>query len=295
MRRQLRFGRKDIAQQHWIGLREVVRYRGGFGAVRCNHPLKAVLAWSVSKGLDLQISSMADDFVRNSTVWSTSRDSLVLGSPNLPSLVAAETPADLSHVCQQFIQFFYTLNDNTFSHSVYSDPNDSTHTVYLYKNSQSARKEWLFAPGTPLHRLLGSKCDSSMGLASQRTSNACQLPCLLYINAVVLEFSSWPHLIDEFFAKLISTVYEDNLDTCVSPEHLFIRLLVGINGTDARRDARLCEVTRLVYVAKRLGEGSLEKVRSALWRNLVLSDDPRRKERLFTWDPIILEAEILRD
>lgn len=109
------------------------------------------------------------------------------------------------------------------------------------------------------------------------------------------EYANWPFLIDEFFAKLINTVYEDNLDTCVSPEHLLIRLLVGIDATEARRDTRLCEVSRLVYVAKRLGKSSMEKARSALWRNLVLSDGPCRKERLFTWDPTIFEAEILKD
>ncbi len=87
----------------------------------------------------------------------------------------------------------------------------------------------------------------------------------------------------------------DNLDTCVSPEHFFVRLLLGIDGTEAARDIRLYEATRLAYVAKRLGKSSMEKVRSALLRNLVLSDVPCRRERLFTWDPVVLEAEILKD
>lgn len=273
----------------------MLRYRGGFSAVRCNHSLKAVLAWSVSKGSDLRQIIFADHSVRNCAVWSASRDSTIVGLPNLPSFVAPDTLADLRLACQQFIDFFHTLNDNAYSHSVYSDPNDSMHTAYPYRNSQNAQKQSLFGAGTPLRRLLSSNCDSSTGFANQRTCEACQLPCILYINAVVLEYASWPFLIDEFFAKLINTVYEDNLDACVSPEHLLIRLLVGIDATEARRDARLCEVSSLVYVAKRLGKSSLEKARSALWRNLVLSDGPCRKERLFTWDPIIFQAEILRD
>lgn len=273
----------------------MVRHKGGFSAVRCNHSLKAVLAWSVSRGLHLPQLIFADDTVRNSAVWSASRDSTILGSPNLPSLVAPETPADLHLACQHFVEFFHTLNDNAYSHSVYSDSNESIHTAYPYRNSQKAQKQSLFGRGTPLRRLLSSNYDSSIRFANQRTCEACQLPCVLYINAVVSEYANWPFLIDEFFAKLINTVYEDNLDTCVSPEHLLIRLLVGIDATEARRDTRLCEVSRLVYVAKRLGKSSMEKARSALWRNLVLSDGPCRKERLFTWDPTIFEAEILKD
>ena len=153
----------------------------------------------------------------------------------------------------------------------------------------------LFAPGTSLCGLLSLNLDGSMGLAKQRASSACQLPCLLYINAVILEYAPEPYLIDDFFVKLINVIYEDNLDTCFSPEHLLIRLFVGIEGTEARRDARLCEVTKLIYVAKRLGKSSTEKVRSVLLENLVLSDGPCRNERLLDWDPVMLKAEILRE
>ena len=272
-----------------------MRYRGGFGSIRCNHQLKAVLAWSVSRYLDLQQANLANSTVRNSAVWSTSRYRKRFGSFDLPSLVALDTFADLELACQQFIEFFQKLNNNAYSHSVYSDPSESTHKAYPYKISQNAQKRSLFAPGTPLCDLLTSKLDGSMGLAKQRASDACQMPCLLYINAVIIEHAPRPDLIDEFFVKLINVIYEDNLDTCFSPEHLLIRLFVGIEGTEAKRDARLCEVTRLIYVAKRLGKSSTEMVRSVLWRNLVLSDGPRRKERLFDWDPVILEAEILRE
>ena len=272
-----------------------MRYRGGFGAIRCNHQLKAVLAWSVARYLDLQKANLTESTVRNSTVWSTSRYRRVLGSSDLPSLVAPATFADLDQACQHLIEFLHKLNDNAYSHSVYSHPSDSMPRPYPYKSSQTAQKMSLFAPGTPLYSLLSSKLDGSMGLAKQRASDACQMPCLFYINAVMLEYARGPYLIDDFFVKLIKVIYEDNLDTCFSPEHLLIRLFVGIEGTEARRDARLCEVTNLIYVAKRLGKSSIEKVRSVLWRNLVLSDGPCRKERLFDWDPVMLEAEILRE
>ncbi len=198
-------------------------------------------------------------------------------------------------MCQVFIKFFYGLNDNAYSHSVYSDPNDSSHTAYPYRNSLRAHRQSLFAPDTPLYRLLSLNSDSSMGVSAQRASDACQMPCLLYINAIMLEYANRPYFIDSFFAKLVNAVYEDNLDTCVSPEHFFVRLLLGIDGTEAARDIRLYGATRLAYVAKRLGKSSMEKVRCALLRNLVLSDGPRRRERLFTWDPVVLEAEILKD
>ena len=238
---------------------------------------------------------MADPTIRNSTVWSASRYSKIHGSPNLPSLVAPETPEELRLACQDFVEFLYKLNDNAYSHSVYSDPNDSSHTAYPYKHSLNAQKQSLFAPGTPLYRLLSSNSDNSMGVSNQRASDACQMPCLLYINAIMLEYANGPYLIDDFFAKLINVVYEDNLHNCVSPEQLFVRLLLGIDGIEAAREARLYEVTRLAYVAKRLGKSSMEKTRGALLRNLVLSDGPCRNERLFTWDPVVLEAEILKD
>lgn len=238
---------------------------------------------------------VADAFVRNSTVWSASRYSNILGSPNLPSLVTPDTPEDLRLACQNFIEFFLRLNDNAYSHSVYSDPDDSSLTAYPYRNSLGAKKQSLFAPGTPLYYHLKFNSNSLMGLSSQRASDACQMPCLLYINLVMLQYANGPYLIDDFFSKLANAVYEDNLATCVSPEHLLIRLLVGIDGTEAIRDARLCEVTGLAYVAKRLGQSSMEKVRGALWKNLVLSDGPCRTERLFMWDPAVLENEILRE
>ena len=238
---------------------------------------------------------VADTTIRNSTVWSASRYTNNIESPNLPSLVEPETPEDLRLACQDFVEFFYKLNDNAYSHSVYSIPSDPSHATYPYKNSLNAEKLSLFAPGTPLYRLLSSNTDSLMGISGQRASDACQMPCLLYINTVMLEYASGPYLIDDFFSKLINAVYEDNLDTCVSPEQLFVRLLLGVDGTETERDARLYEVTRLAYVAKRLRKSSMEKARSALLRNLVLSDGPCRKERLFTWDPVVLEAEILRD
>ena len=272
-----------------------MRYRGGFGAIECNHQLKAVLAWSVTRYLGLQQADLIDGTVRNSAVWSTSRYRRVLGSSDLPSFVAPDTFADLALACQHLIEFLHKLNDNAYSHSVYSDPSDSMPKAYPYKTSHTARKKSLFAPGTPLCGLLSSNLDGSMGLAKQRASDACQMPCLFYINAVMLEYARVPYLIDDFLVKLIDVIYEDNLDTCFSPEHLLIRLFVGIEGTEARRDARLCEVTKLIYVAKRLGTSSIEKVRNVLWRNLVLSDGPCREERLFDWDPVMLKAEILRD
>ena len=236
-----------------------------------------------------------DTTIRNSSVWSASRHSKVLGSPNLPSLVAPETSEDLRLACEIFIEFFDKLNDTAFSHSIHSDDNDSSHTAYPYKKSESAQKRSLFAPGAPLQRLLCSDSDHLTGFSNQHAFDACQLPCLLYINAVMLEHAGSSYLIDDFFSKLINAVYEDNLDTGVSPEHLLIRLLRGIDGADVGSEARLYEVTRLAYVAKRLGRSSVKRVRDALLKNLILSDGPCRNERLFTWDTAALEAEILRD
>ena len=234
-------------------------------------------------------------WIRNSTVWSSSRYSKLVGSPNLPSLVEPETQEDLYLACQNFLTFFHQLDDNAYSHSVYSDPDDLSHTTHPYKYSSTARKLSLFAPGTPLHRLLAPSSDNSIGLSQQRASDACRMPCLLYINAVILEYANAPYLIDCFFSNLNNAVYQDNLHNCVSPEHFFVQLLLGIDGAETANDVRLYTVTRLAYVAKRLGKNSFEMVRSALLENLVLSDGGWREERLFGWDPAVLEAEILRD
>ena len=60
-------------------------------------------------------------------------------------------------------------------------------------------------------------------------------------------------------------------------------------------EERLYTVTRLAYVAKRLGKASFEMARSALLGNLVLLDGEGREGSLFGWDPAVLEEEILRD
>lgn len=167
--------------------------------------------------------------------------------------------------------------------------------AYPYKHSRTARRQLLFAPNTPHYRLLSSTSDGSMGVPNQRASEVLQMPCLLYINAVMMEYATRPYLIDDFFCKLVNTVYEDNLDTYNSPEQLYIRLLQGVDDADTGRDKRLYHVTRLAYVARRLGKRSMEKARSALLGNLVLSDGLWRKERLFSRDPVVLEAEIMRE
>ena len=90
-------------------------------------------------------------------------------------------------------------------------------------------------------------------------------------------------------------MYEDNPRDCVSPEHFFVQLLLGIYGVEMEKNERLYTVTRLAYVAKRLGKNSFEMARSALLENLVLSDGERWEKPLFRWDPAVLEKEILRD
>ena len=176
-----------------------------------------------------------------------------------------------------------------------SDPDDLSHTTYPYEHSSLARKLSLFAPGTPLHRLLAPCSDNSIGLSQQRASDAFRMPCLLYINAVILEYANVPFLIDCFLFNLNNSVYEDNLHNCVSPEQFFVSLLLGIDGAETENGERLYTVTRLAYVAKRLGKSSFEMARSALLENLVLSDGEWREERLFGWDPVVLEAELLRN
>lgn len=273
---ELRFGRHDVARQHWIGLRVFLRYRGGFSAIRCNHSLKVALAW-------------------NSTVWSSSRYSKNVGSLDLPSLVEPETREDLYLACQDFITYFHQLNDNSYSHSVYSEPDDLSHTTYPYKYSSTARKVSLFAPGTPFHRLFAPGSDNLVGLSQRRTSDACRMPCLLYINAVVLEYANAPYLIDCFFSNLNNAFYEDNPLNCVSPEYFLMQLLLGIDGAEKENEKRLYTVTRLAYVAKRLRKSSFEMARSALLENLVRADGERREKPLFMWDPAVLEMEILRN
>ena len=121
------------------------------------------------------------------------------------------------------------------------------------------------------------------------------MPCLLCINAVVLEYANAPYLIDCFLSNLNNALYENNPLNGVSPEHFFVQLLLGIYGVEMEKGERLYTVTRLAYVAKRLGKNSFEMARSALLENLVLSDGGRREKPLLRWDPAVLEAEILRD
>lgn len=207
-----------------------------------------------------------------------------------------KTPCAIRQTCHNFVDFLSALNNSAFSHSVYRELNDEPKPVYTYgKSPRGYMKSPLFSPESPLYRLLHSDSTKSIGISDQRAAEACQIPCLIYINLTVLEYADRPYLADNFLCKLMNCVYEDNLDTSVSPEQLLMRLLLGIDGSESEKAERLYAMARLAFVAKRVGKNSEEKLRAALLMNLIMTDGPPREIPLITWDPRDLETEMLRD
>ncbi|MCJ1459897.1 hypothetical protein MMC28_010276 [Mycoblastus sanguinarius] len=121
------------------------------------------------------------------------------------------------------------------------------------------------------------------------------MPCLFYLHTVILEYADQPDKIETFLGKLMAVIYEANLDTHASAEQLLVRLLAGIGAPGPERPERVHEVSRLVCIAKRLGNESRQKACDAMLMALIMPDDPLIADDLFPWDPNAVRDEVLED
>ena len=142
-----------------------------------------------------------------------------------------------------------------------------------------ARRRAVFQLNGPIYKVVETQnCsqnadDDSAGLANvQRTASACQLPCLLYLNIVMLEYEARPDILEHYLEKLMVCVYEDCLDMDLSAEHLLIKLLVGLEDSTTNLTSRAHQTIRVAAMIQKMGQTSRQKIHSSLLEALVLPE-----------------------
>jgi hypothetical protein len=157
-----------------------------------------------------------------------------------PSLIASNDPAMEPSASAEFTSFFA---DFASAKSRLLDHVDSScNSPCLYSCS---RRRTVFQPTGPLYKIVAissfrGEADGKLTKAAtvHRTSSACQLPCLLYLNIVVMEYEARPELLEHYLGKLMVYVFEDSLDMDVSAERLLIRLLIDLEDSTAKLTRR---------------------------------------------------------
>lgn len=125
------------------------------------------------------------------------------------------------------------------------------------------------------------------------------MPCLVYLNIALLDYADEPTICEKFLDQLEACALEDAEGRSISPEHLLIRLLIGLEegaGIE-RRPERVQDVVRLTDVFKRLSSELSDIAYDALWKALAVESTQgssiNRTGRLFDVDLDILRLEIL--
>lgn len=241
-----------------------------------NRTLEAMITWYAQILLIFrQWKSALTERHRNYMVWSGCKETANSQSPvNWPSLTSTspDDRQDLERACDEFIEFFRDI-ESTSLYLHFSSSTSSTHSSLL-----TYRRE-VFAPGSPLHNILSShnlitqtstNTSRSNHLQRQRTAKACQMPCLIYLNIAFLDYADDPATCEHFLSKLEACVLEDDEGRSISPEHLLIRLLIGLEEEAGieRRPERVHGVVKLTDVFKRLSEESSEMAYDVLWKAL---------------------------
>jgi hypothetical protein len=148
-----------------------------------------------------------------------------------------------------------------------------------------SRRRAVFAPNGPLYKLVAptslgkdSAKDRATAANVQRTTSACRLPCILYLNIVMMEYEASPELLEHYLGKLIVCVYEEGMDMDISAEHLLIQVLIGIEDSAAERARRSHQTIRMAGVIQKLEVKLQQRIHSVLLEALVLYDIDAKSE-----------------
>jgi hypothetical protein len=262
---QRRFGDDAIAQQHWLALREILKSRGGMAGLHLNRWLAATLYW-------------------NCLVWSDTSDRSTAPTIEWHSLIASNKSVSDAPSSDEFTHFMATLaraKVRLLQHAL----SGCTSPSCPYS---CARRRTVFVPMGPLYKLVAI-APGSDSTNIQRTASACQLPCLLYLNIVVLEYATNPSLLEHYLGRLMVCIYEDSLDINVSAEHLLIKLLIGLEESTSKLTRRAHQTIRMAAVVHEMSAKARERVHGALLEALVLPETDG--EDGFGGDLLGLEAD----
>ena len=103
------------------------------------------------------------------------------------------------------------------------------------------------------------------------TARTCQDSCLVYFSVAFLDYAEEPDK-EQLFLRGIEDMTQTELRWEFSPEHLTMRLVLGVTGEDADTESfRARKVMRLMLDVKELDDEARAMVRQRLWRFVSLS------------------------
>jgi hypothetical protein len=285
---EARLGNAQGAKKHLLGLKQMVRMRGGLAAFQDDLLLTWQASWvDLSHSDKLAIDYMVFDDRRFTQFM---RLEARLPEPNL--IVSNNLPLserDYFRVCCQeftvYLQKFQALAQTR-------RPMQSN--LNVFESAVCASVEYAFRPGSSLHRILCPP--SGQPSSSQHTfysQDVYRLACLFYIHSTLYAYQDLRWRTDAYIAHLQSQVVWNNLDKSCSVEGLsYVLLWVLLAERDDPMQEKLERtrlVLRLMKVSRKMTSQSWRLLENVLFQwlspgrpGLVLADQ---------WDPEQISSE----
>lgn len=263
---EARLGNSQEAKKHWLGLKQMVKMRGGLCAFHDDLLMMWQVSWidlSHSDKLAMDYMAFNDrSFTEFTRLQAKVPESSVVVSNSL--LISEENYFRIC--CQEFtihLRKFQTLS--LARKSVQPNAN-------VFKSSSCASVEYAFKPGSPLHQILYPPAQSQPSSQHDFYSpDAYRLACLFHIHSALYAYKDLPSRTDAYIAHLQSQVAWNNLDRSHSLEGLsFVVLWVLLTERDDPMQEKL-EITRLVLRLMKVSR----RLTSHSWRSL--------EQVLFQW------------
>jgi hypothetical protein len=287
---EARLGNAQGAKDHLLGLKQMVRMRGGLAALRDD----LLIMWQAS-WVDL---SHADKLAMDYMVFhDRSFAEFVRHEAKLPeSSLTVSNSLSISErdyfriCCQEFTIYLRKFQVLSLARrSVQSGLN-------VFNSAVCASVEYAFRPGSYLHQILCPP--SGQPPSSQHTfysQDVYRLACLFYIHSTLYAYKDLPFRTDAYIAHLQSQVVWNNLDKSCSVEGLsYVILWVLLAERDDLMQEKLERtrlVLRLMKVSRKLTTQSWRLLENVLFQWLC----PRRPGLVLTnqWNPEQISSEAL--
>jgi hypothetical protein len=126
----------------------------------------------------------------------------------------------------------------------------------------------------------------------RRAVDNCRLASLIYLNAVIAEYSNFSKKTEQFLTTFSGFVEDDDYDCTLSAEHLFWSLVRGIE--ECATNERIWMVSRMMGVVKRANKRTWEEIEKALRLFLVMPEDNSDLIKyLSSWDPERFRKDVM--
>jgi hypothetical protein len=187
--------------------------------------------------------------------------------------------------CEEFVDFFTIRRANALKALPTSQADREHHRKFPFRST-------CFRPGTRMYNAFAPVEFSYSKPERRRAVDNCRLACLIYLNAVLLEYGDFSPKTEKFFELFSGFVEDDDLDCVLSAEHLSWSLIRGIEPHDTYE--RIWKVSRMVGVVKRANQQTWWDIEEALRMLLIMPEDGTKLLiRIAAWDTGRFRKEIL--